>query len=338
MQLLSGSLYDYLLFYECAAKDWASAKGVNEKLNIVTNNSGTLMKHINWSVTGTTVPGDSGGNTKCGVTWATWESFFTQSNINKYGLSRLTKNVNSMDKNGWVSFIDWFKISGCANDACTLMLFQAKWGGWGSCRPTRDDCLALLKQKATKPDYNFKTNGGTLEKIADATNAFENPMDAYQIIRNCYQEYMYNLSAPGMKNRKFRVGWMRRVVPPFQDDGLYIETGGIANYGNENTTLDEWRAICAQQKGKMSGYVKLCSWDNMPSSPDTFDNIDLSTIPDSGGSSSGGSSGGSSGSSSSGTASGGNRFSSGRTDPHLSASEKKKAKPGTLLGPSFNLK
>lgn len=323
MKALSGSLYDYLLFYECAAKDWKDLKSSNEKLNVATQAPGTLMNHINWGVSGTTVAGDSGGNTKCGVTHGTWSSWYTK-NAGRYGLNTGT-DVNKMDKKGWMSLIDSWWI-GCANNACSLVLFQARWGGWS----TVNSCLTLLKQHADIPGYSFKTSGDVYSKIADATHAYKNPMDAYQLIRNAHQEYLYNLSAPGKKNSKFRKGWMRREVATFQDDGLYIETGGLIGMTSDSMTLKEWRALCNQQKGKLNGYVKLCSWDNMPSNPEAYDDIDLSSIvPDNG--SGGGSNGGSGGGYSA-------RFSGRRNDPHLSASKTKEPSEGLLLGPSFNIK
>ena len=63
MKKIPASVYDYLLFYECASKDWLPGKG-SQKIVIAKNSPGTLVDNINWSVGGTTVPGDSGGNTK----------------------------------------------------------------------------------------------------------------------------------------------------------------------------------------------------------------------------------------------------------------------------------
>jgi len=320
MKTLSGSLYDYLLFYECAVKDWLPGKHA-QKLKIAQQAPGTLMNHINWNVKGTTVKGDSGGNTKCGITHKTWATWY-KNNAAKYGLSS-GLNVNKMDKKGWLSYIDsnWIK---CANEACSIVLFQAKWGGWSKA----NSCLSLLKQKADITNYNYKTYGSVYEQIADATHAFKNPMDAFQIIRNSHQQYLYDLSAPGMKNRKFRIGWMRREVATFQDDGLYVETGNLANYVNENTSLHDWRATCKKQRGKIPGYVKLCSWDNMPTNPEAYADIDFSPynygygnyVEDNGGSYS-------------------PTFSSStRKDPHLSASKKTELKKGVLLGSSFNIK
>lgn len=336
MKTLSGSLYDYLLFYECASKDWLNGKG-SQKLQIVQQAPGTLMNYINWGVTGTTVPGDSGGNTKCGITHGTWSSWYGK-NASKYGLAT-GPNVDNMDKKGWMSYIDHSWIN-CANEACSLVLFQGKWGGWGSDSLNR--CLSALKERADKQGYNFKTSGGIYAQIADATFAYNNPMDAFQIIRNAHQQYLYDISAPGKKNRKFRQGWMRREVAPFQDDGLYVETGGIMRYTNENTTLQDWRAICNQKKGNIDGYVKLCSWDNMPTNPEAYADIDLSVYDnggDSGGSSSGGGSG-SFGGSGSGTGSGYSpKFSAAANrDPHLSASKPVELRKGTLLGSEFNVK
>ena len=320
MKTLSGSLYDYLLFYECAAKDWLPGKA-SQKLNIVQQSPGTLVNHINWSVTGTTVKGDSGGNTKCGITHGTWKSWYGK-NAAKYGLT-CGANVDKMDKKGWVSFIDsnWVK---CANDACSIVLFQGKWGGWTGVSAV----LTALKQKADKPNYDYKTFGNIYEQIADATYAFKNPMDAFQIIRNAHQKYLYDISAPGKKNRKFRIGWMRREVATFQDDGLYVETGGITKYVNENTSLQDWRAICNKQKGKISGYIKICSWDNMPTNPEAFADIDLSSYE----------------SDLSNPYSNGNfgvyspQFSRVNRDPHLAASKPADLKKGILVGSEFKVK
>lgn len=313
MKMLSGCLYDYILFYECAAGDWVSGKG-SQKLQIMKAEPGTLMNYINWNVGGTTVEGDSGGNTKCGVTQATWESWYRK-NSKKYGITTGT-DVNKMDKRGWLSLIDsiWVK---CANDACSIVLFQCKWGGWSKA----DKCLKKLKEKSDVRGYSFKSSGDVYARIADATHAFKNPMDAFQIIRDEHQQYLYDISAPGKKNSRFRQGWMRREVAPFQDDGLYVESGGISRYTSDTTTLHEWRAICSQQKGKMAGYVKLCSWDNMPSNPEAFDDVDVSALV--------------SETRSSGK---GGKFSSVVRDPHLSAKKDVVLNRGILLGSSFNIK
>ena len=71
MKKIPASVYDYLLFYECASKDWLPGKS-SQKINIAKNSPGTLVDNINWSVGGTTEPGDSGGNTKCSITQSTW--------------------------------------------------------------------------------------------------------------------------------------------------------------------------------------------------------------------------------------------------------------------------
>lgn len=322
MKALSGSLYDYLLFYECASKDWRDIKSSQEKLNAATQSPGSLMNHINWSVTGTIVEGDAGGNTKCGVTQSTWSSWYAK-NAKRYGLNT-GSDVNKMDKKGWMSLIDNWWID-CANNACSIVLFQARWGGWSSA----GSCLTLLKQHADISGYNYKTSGDTYYKIADATKAYKNPMDAYQLIRNAHQQYLYDLSAPGRPNSKFRKGWMRREVATFQDDGLYIETGGLNGMTSDSMSLQQWRALCSQQKGKLSGYVKLCSWDNMPTNPEAYSDVDLSTIvPDR---NTGGGNGGGNGKYTP-------KFSSRRNDPHLSASKQKEPRNGILLGPSFNIK
>ena len=128
MKKIPASVYDYLLFYECASKDWLPGKS-SQKINIAKNSPGTLVDNINWSVGGTTVLGDRGGNTKCGITHSTWRDFYTKS-AQKYGLN-CGPEVDNMNKIGWLSYIDskWPKA---ANIACELIYFQWCWGS-GRC-------------------------------------------------------------------------------------------------------------------------------------------------------------------------------------------------------------
>lgn len=318
---IPNSIYDYLLFYECADKDWKS--GTN-KLEMAKYSPGSLIERVDWGNKGGTLAGDSGGLTKCGITHKTWSNWYNK-NGKRYGLND-GADVRNMSKKGWLSFIQdgWNIIGTSANVACAIVLFQGRWGGWSNV----GNCLTALKSKADIKDYEFKNSGDVYSKIADATHAFKNPMDAYQIIRNCHQQYLFDISEPGKKNAKFRVGWMRREVAPFQNDGLYIEPGigELIRKSNTSLSLPQWKALCEQIKGK-DKYVKLCSWDNMPTSDDILD-FNFSTFD-----------------SENGGEGGGNgsfyqpKFSSSqRKDPHLSAHKEVEDEDGLLLGSSFNKK
>ena len=311
------SVYDYLLFYECASKDWLPGKS-SQKINIAKNSPGTLVDNINWSVGGTTVLGDRGGNTKCGITHSTWRDFYTKS-AQKYGLN-CGPEVDNMNKIGWLSYIDskWPKA---ANIACELIYFQ--WC-WGSGRCNSKNLVKTLRERADKSGWSPKDGGSIGSQVLDATFGFNNPMDAYQIIRDYRIQFLWDISTSSSTNSKFRTGWLRRTIGSFQDDGLYLAEAPQLYDIPYNTPISERKAICNQLKGK-GNYILLAKWDNMPTNPDTF--ADVSTY-DNGGSNI-----------LNGSFSGGLdvKYSSNR-DPHLSASKEVELKKGTLLGSEFKVK
>lgn len=319
MKDIPASVYDYLLFYECAAYDWLPGKN-SQKISIAKNSPGTLVNNINWSVGGTTVPGDKGGNTKCGITHSTWKGFYKKFS-KTYGLT-CGDNVNKMDKKGWLSFID-SKWPRAANTACALIYFQWIWGS-GSCKS--EQLLSELRNRANKPGWSPK-NGGTIgEGVLDATFGFENPMDAYQIIRDFRIQYLWNISAKPNSNSKFRTGWLRRTIGSFQDDGLYLAEANQLYNIPYDTPINERKAICNQLKGK-GNYVLLCKWDNMPTNPDAFNDFDISTIDSGDG----------------GRGRGGEnytpKFSNSVRDPHLTNHiENVEPRKGILLGSEFKIK
>ncbi len=328
MKQIPASVYDYLLFYECASKDWLPGKG-SQKIVIAKNSPGTLVDNINWSVSGTTVPGDKGGNTKCGITHSTWSGFYNKS-AKKYGLN-CGPNVNSMNKIGWLSFIDSIWPT-AANTACALIYFQWCWGS-GSCNSK--NLVKALRDRADKSGWSPKSGGTIGQQVLDATYGFNNPMDAFQIIRDYRIQFLWDISTPGNTNSKFRTGWLRRTIGSFQDDGLYLAEASQLYDIPYNTPINERKAICNQLKGK-GNYVLLAKWDNMPTNPDTFVDVDISAYDSDktyGGSSGGaGLFGGMDGKYSPKFSSAANR------DPHLSASKEVELRKGTLLGSEFKVK
>lgn len=334
MKEIPGSVYDYLLFYECAASDWMPGKN-SQKLNIAQNAPGTLVNNINWHVGGTTVKGDAGGNTKCGIIASTWRGFYN-SNAKRYGLN-CGPNVDYMDKKGWLSYID-YKWPTAANVACELIYFQWCWGS-GSCKSK--NLVKALRDRADKSGWSPKNGGDIGSQVLDATYGFNNPMDAYQIIRDYRIQFLWDISTKeydarnGRSNAQFRTGWLRRTIGSFQDDGLYLAEANELYNIPYNTPIPERKSICNQLKGKGS-YVRLCSWDNMPTNPEAFIDVDVSDYTSGGGGYSGGGGGGSFG--------GGNtnyspKFSAAADrDPHLRASKEVVLKKGILLGSEFEVK
>ena len=323
MKKIPASVYDYLLFYECASKDWLPGKS-SQKINIAKNSPGTLVDNINWSVGGTTVLGDRGGNTKCGITHSTWRDFYTKSS-QKYGLN-CGPEVDNMNKIGWLSYIDskWPKA---ANIACELIYFQ--WC-WGSGRCNSKNLLETLRERADKSGWSPKDGGSIGSQVLDATFGFNNPMDAYQIIRDYRIQFLWDISTSSSSNSKFRTGWLRRTIGSFQDDGLYLAEAPQLYDIPYNTPISERKAICNQLKGK-GNYILLAKWDNMPTNPDTF--ADVSTYDNGGSNILNGSSGGGLDVKYS------SKFSSSSNrDPHLSASKEVELKKGTLLGSEFKVK
>lgn len=317
---MSPPVYDYLLYYECAANDWLP-NARNNKINIVKSTPGKLIDYIDWNVKGSITEGDSGGLTKCGVIQSTWAGFYNKAGKSKYGLS-CGPSVNNMRKKDWLCFIDWYSSGATlsANDACKLILFQNKWGSGNG--GDLNNLLSKLKTAADNNSYKYKTSGGIYEKLADATFAFKNPMDAFQIIRNHRAQFLFNISGPNSTNKKFRTGWLRRCVGSFQDDGLYIAEANELYNIPYDTSIHDRMAICNKLKGK-GNYIKICDWGNMPTNPEQFDDIDVQAYVNEG------------------VAEKGNyspKFSSGLRDPHLRKSNPVVLEDGMLLGSSFKVK
>lgn len=329
MKKIPASVYDYILFYECASKDWLPGKG-SQKITIAKNSPGTLVDHINWSVGGTTVVGDAGGNTKCGITHSTWRGFYNK-NAGKYGLN-CGPNVNNMNKKGWLSYIDSIWPT-AANTACALIYFQWCWGS-GSCNSK--NLLKALRDRVDKSGWKPKEVGSIGQQVLDATFGFKNPMDAFQIIRDYRIKFLWDISTEDKTNSRFRNGWLRRTIGSFQDDGLYLAESPQLYNISYNTPINERKAICSQLKGK-GDYILLAKWDNMPTNPDTFADVDVYSYNNSNngygsGSNGVGSFGGTDGKYSPKFSSSTNR------DPHLSASKEVELKSGTLLGSEFKVK
>lgn len=249
------ALYDYILYYECAAGDWID---LNQKANI--KGDGSLMNYINWNASPTTVKGDSGGPTLFGVTHKTWRNYAT-----KHGLN---PNLSGMGKSGWIKIMEYFwsdysHADLCANYACAMALFQMAWGGFSK----SSDLLATLRSNKDK-NYNFQNYSSTYAKISDTTNAYTDPMKAYDIIRKAKSTYLYNISTPDKANSKFRVGWLRRNVLAFTPIGLFVDTKGNL-YTEEglsyNSTLQDWEnAAIRMANANTPGYRCIFNWGATP--------------------------------------------------------------------------
>lgn len=252
------ALYDYVLYYECAQKDW---KNYNLKLKI--KGDGSMMDAINWNSTYSFHPNDSGGNTLFGVIETTWQSY-----AKSHGLSQ---NLNDMGKSGWLGVVKNIWDISCApesaNYACAFLLFQTVWGGFNT--TVQEKLLNTLKEKADKKDYPFIKSGGRYKKIADATNAYNDPMVPFGIIRNSLLTYYYNISQPGTKNSVFRVGWFNRVALPFTPYGFFVATtaSGKSLGMTDRSTVADWDAAIATfiQNGA-KGLVKIFDWGASPES------------------------------------------------------------------------
>lgn len=253
-------LYDYVLYHECAEKDWS-----NPSAKKSVKGDGSLMNAINWNSTSTTVPGDSGGATLFGVTHGTWSSY-----VNSHPNKGFNPVLNTMGQKGWLDLIneyfwdEWSNACRCANYACAMMLFQAAWGGFASA----NECLTALKNKKDK-DYNFLKKGSIYKKIADATHAYNDPMKAYGVMRESLYNYIYNLSSPGRSKAQFRVGWMRRYVLAFRPSGLFLDDG--ISYSKKRSGLDDrsslsdWDELAkGWETSNKSGYIKLFDWGATP--------------------------------------------------------------------------
>lgn len=257
------ALYDYVLYYECAEKDWI---GGDSKPKSNVKGDGSLMNYINWGIDPSYDPRDAGGNTKFGVTHGTWKSF-----VDKYPNKGYNKNLTSMNKQGWLDVIEYFwNVYSCggksANYACAFALFQMAWGGFSGLQKL----LNTLKANADKKDYPFVNKGSLYSKVADATHAYTDPMIAYDYIRKAKSTYLYNISTPGTTNNDFRCGWLTRNTLSFTPYGLYICHCGYKNTGkglNKTSTLDQWeKAAVDLAKENKSGYIKVFDWGASPES------------------------------------------------------------------------
>lgn len=254
------ALYDYVLYYECASKDWSN---YSQKKKI--SGDGSLLNAINWNSTYSYHPADSGGKTLFGITESTWKNF-----VKKFPNKGFNSDLNTMGQKGFLAVVQWFWDSYsyaelCANYACAMALFQMAWGGFAKLK----DLAKTIKENADKKDYPFITNGSNYKKIADATNAYSDPMVAYNIIRKAKSTYLYNISGPTNKNKVFRIGWMTRNVVCFTPYGLYINTGfAPKNEGMRyESTVDEWEsAVTKWVSENKSGYPKIMDWGATPES------------------------------------------------------------------------
>ena len=254
------ALYDFVLFYECADKDWI--KGSN-KTSI--KGDGSLMSMINWNSTYSYDPDDRGGKTLFGVTESTWKTY-----VQKFPNKGYSEDLNTMGKQGWLDQIEWFWSSNCcgdkcANFACGFVMFQMAWGGYTLNALNR--MVEKLKSNADKKDYQYTTKSYRYSQIADATHAYTDPMKAYNIMRNELAQYYYNISTPDKTNKKFRNGWLTRSALSFTPSGLYIpttisyKTAGL-KYESE---LSQWIEASNQWlQNETSGYVKILDWGASP--------------------------------------------------------------------------
>lgn len=289
------AIYDYVLYYECAKTDWVD---FSKRLQV--KGDGSLMDSIKWDATYSIHPNDTGGATKFGIIKTTWESFVKGNPGKGYN-----KDLNSMNRQGWLDVVGWFWGSySCAeqsaNYACACLLFQMAWGGFAAAAKLVD----ALKKSADKKDYPFIKSGSSYKKIADATNAYQDPMKAFGIMRNSILSYYYNISRPdyinsiGKSNDVYRIGWFNRVAIPFTMYGLFADVrlnGGKGLGMKYESTISDWDSAISQYMSKgASGLVKLFDWGVDPSSIESLTSI----VYDS--SSSGGSSGSGSSTSSSG--------------------------------------
>jgi hypothetical protein len=259
------ALYDYVLFYECAQKDW---RDFSKKLKV--KGDGSLMDAINWSIDFSLDPNDAGGATKFGVTATTWKGI-----ISSYPNKGYNSDLNSMGKEGWMDVVNWFWNSShagsSANYACAFLLFQMKWGGFNN--TVQKNLLAALKEKADIKDYPFTTSEGNYKRISDATHAFTEPLEAFAIIRNNLLAFYRNISRPdyvnsaGKSNKGFRVGWFNRVALPFTPYGFYVctSTSGKSLGLKYESTIEDWDAAISQHvQSGAKGMIKIFDWGATP--------------------------------------------------------------------------
>lgn len=256
------ALFDYVLYYECAKKDWAN---YSAKSNI--KGDGSLMNAINWNSTYSYDPNDSGGKTLFGITEKTWQSY-----VKNHPSSGFSSNLNSMGRKGFEAVVAYFwNDYSCggksANYACAFALFQMAWGGFSS--ENQQKLINTLRTNADKKDYKFKSGTKGYSIIADATHAYSDPMLAYNYIRRAKSSYLFNISTPGKKNHRYRMGWMRRNVLAFTPHGLFIDDGASYKKAGltESSTVANWESVAMQwaQENK-SGYKKIFDWGASPES------------------------------------------------------------------------
>lgn len=263
------ALYDYVLYYECASKDWK--KGA-KKTSI--KGDGSLMDLIDWGSTYSYDPDDAGGKTLFGVTENAWKSY-----VKKHPNENYSTNLNTMGQKGWLDVMHyyWYDYS-CggksANYACAFALFQMAWGGFSS--TNLQNLLKTLKENADIKDYVFKTNGSYYSKIADATHAYTDPMIAYDYIRKAKSSYLYNISTPDRTNKKYRCGWLTRNTLSFTPYGLFVPIG--VSYQTANlkyeSPLSKWEEVALKWASEnISGYVKIMDWGASPESIEKLANI-----------------------------------------------------------------
>lgn len=256
------ALYDFVLYFECASKDWI--KGA--KKNSI-KGDGSLVDLINWNSTYSYDPDDAGGKTLFGVTENSWEEF-----VQKYPNKGYSKDLNTMGKQGWFDQINWYwsekSSSGkCANYACAFLMFQMVWIGFNT--KAQENLLSILKKNADIKDYSFITSGNTYRKIADATHAYKDPMIAYDYMRKANAAYYYNISTPDRTNKKYRMGWLNRSALSYTPYGLYVPTtmDGKSAGLQYSSTLDEWESTAIRlAQNNTNGYVKIVDWGIEPES------------------------------------------------------------------------
>ena len=251
------ALYDFVLYYECASKDWTNS---SKKSSV--KGDGSLMNYINWKSTYSYDPNDKGGKTLFGITEDVWKEF-----VKKYPNKGYSTNLNNMGKNGWLDVVKWYwdensSAGKCANVACAFILFQMRWMGFSGLSAI----LSILKANADKKDYNFIDSGSGYKKIADATHAYSDSMIAYEYLRKAHSSYLYNNSNPSNSNKIYRNGWLNRSVLSYLPYGLYIPLFSNSSVGLKyESTLEDWETTALQlAQNNKSGYVKIMDWGVSP--------------------------------------------------------------------------
>lgn len=258
---IPNALYDYILYFECAKKDWLD---YNKKTSI--NGDGSLINAINWNSSYSIHEKDAGGKTLFGVTEYSWNNYVEQLNTNGKNKKGYKKGLENMGFNGWMDVIDNYWTSArshkCANYACAIVMFQMIWGGFTI--DAQNNTANILRSNADKKDYPFSGNSG-YTKMADATHAYTDPMVAYDYLRKALSRYYYNISVSG-DNVVFRCGWLTRSILSFTPYGLYIPIPSYINEGLKyESTIEEWEAVSQKWLAEnKSRYVKIFDWGASP--------------------------------------------------------------------------